>query len=124
MKGIEVNNWQRDETIAPLVRAAFPGYKRKSVAIDAASTVTVYNLNWDGGSRNEYAAVELATARKLGDLARFAMMWPGHNYAEGKSLPVPEGTVVVRGGTFCGKQSRLTLYVNPADMPKHLTIEP
>jgi hypothetical protein len=47
-------------------------------------------------------------------------MAPWENVAEGKTLPVPQGYVVVRGGHVCGKASILTITVNPADMPRLL----
>jgi len=89
------------------------------VKVIAAETVTLWGLNWCGGSINHYKACTFA-GEYLGDTERFSMMWPGDNTAESKVVPIPQGVVIVKGGWFCGKVSTLYLYVNPADMPKYL----
>jgi hypothetical protein len=45
---------------------------------------------------------------------------PWENRAEGATIPIPQGHVVVSCGHFCGKPSMLSIYVHPVDMPKLL----
>jgi hypothetical protein len=117
---IEVPAWQKDASIARIVKATFPSYKRKKVMVRAAKSVELQDLNWSGGTRSEYRACTI-DGRELGDSAKFNAMapWDRRN-PEGQSVPIPAGAVMVRGGYFCGKESLLCIYVNPADMPKYL----
>lgn len=117
---IDINDWQKDPTIAPMVRAAFPSYRRKKVSIKASETVTFNDLNWSGGTRSEYRAVSLDGSQVGGSTLPYSARAPWDNPAEGASVPVPQGFAVIQGGCFCGKESMLTIHVNPADMPKLL----
>lgn len=119
MPYIEIKSWQKDKTIAPIVRATYPDYKKRRVYIQAASSVMLYSLNWSGGSRNEYRACTL-DGQPVGTAERFNHVAPWENPAEGKQVPLPQGVVIVRGGYFCGKESTLTLYVHPDDMPRNI----
>ena len=118
---IEINAWQKDRGIAAIVKATFPSYKRKKVYVKASESVSIQDLNWSGGTRCEYRACTL-DGLELGSLDRYSAMAPWNNPAEGQLLPVPIGACVVRGGYFCGKESLLTIHVNPADMPKYLSV--
>jgi hypothetical protein len=115
----EIKGWKKDATIAAIVRATFPKYNKQKVYIEARETVTLHDLNWGGGTRNEYRACTL-NGVATGNLARWNQVAPWNNTAEGMTVPVPAGVVVVRGGHFCGKESSLCIIVNPADMPKYL----
>jgi len=120
MDTIEINGWSKDAGLAALVRATFPEYRRRKIWVRAAETVTFYDLNWSGGTRAEYKAVTLA-GEPVGSMARYNAMAPWDSQqAEGKTVPLPAGMVVARGGHFCGKEAVLTLLVNPADMPRYL----
>jgi hypothetical protein len=117
---ISITSWSRDPTIAAIVRATFPDYRRKTVYVKASQTVGLHSLNWEGGSRSEYRACTI-TGELLGDTSRYAKLAPWDiRQVEGLEVPIPPGSVVVRGGHFCGKESLLTIHVNPADMPTYL----
>lgn len=105
--------------VAPLVNATFPDYKGRKFKVVCASTVTLYNLNWDGGSRNVYRTCT-TEGQQLGTSARANAAAPWNNPAEGKTLPLPQGAVCVMQSDFCGKDCGLTIYINPEDMPKLL----
>lgn len=106
--------------VAQIIRATFPSYRKRKVRIVPSDSVTVYDLNWSGGTRNEYRACTL-NGERLGSLARFNAMAPWDNrQIEGATLPIVQGAVVVEGGFFCGKESTLRIHVHPADMPKYL----
>jgi hypothetical protein len=117
---IEITNWPKDRGIALIVKATFPSYKRKKVLVRASETITFSDLNWSGGTRSEYRACTLA-GHGLGSMDKYHALAPWDpRQVEGQSVPIPQGSVVVRGGYFCGKESLLTIHVNPADMPKYL----
>ena len=120
MNNIEIKGWAKDRGLAAVVQATFPQYKRKKVYVRAAESVTFYDINWSGGTRSEYRACTL-DGQQLGSLDRYHALAPWDpRQIEGKTVPVPAGAVVVRGGYFCGKESILTLHVNPADMPRYV----
>ena len=100
---------------APFRRVLPTYYRKRKVIVIVSDTVTLSNLNWDGGSRKDYTALTLDGLRVTGNMAKYAMMAPWSNPAEGKTLPLPSGYIVVSGGTFCGKPAAITLYINPHD---------
>lgn len=117
MQSIEMS--PRDPAIAHIVRATFPKYRKRKVYLRAAETVTLQDLNWSGGTRSEYRACTL-DGRSAGGSAEYSQLAPWNNPAEGVTLPIPQGMVCVRGGYFCGKESTLSILVNPADMPRYI----
>jgi hypothetical protein len=122
MNRIEIKSWRKDPTIAKLVKATFPSYNKRAVYIIATESVTLYDLNWNGGTKNVYKVCTL-DGEPRGNSDKYSAMDPWDNPAEGKTLPIPFGFCVIEGGFFCGKESTLTIRVNPADMPKYLTCE-
>jgi len=92
------------------------GYRKRSVQVCPSDKITVYGLNWDGGSRSEYTAVTL-DGKPVGDLSKYNMVAPWQNPANGSTLPIPPGVVVIKHGVFMGKPATAYIYVNPADMP-------
>ena len=106
---------------AAIIRATFPAYRRKTVYVRAAESVELQDLNWSGGTRSSYRACTL-DGRALGNADKYHAMAPWDaRQVEGISLPIVPGACVVRGGTFCGKESKLTLYVHPSNMPGTLS---
>ncbi len=104
------------QDVAQIVRATFPNYKGRKFRIEPASSVTLYDLNWSGGTRNQYRTCTLA-GESLGGADKYNTQAPWANQAEGKDVPVPPGAVVVQHADFCGKDLGLRIYVNPVDMP-------
>jgi hypothetical protein len=95
------------------------GYRKRTVRVRVAEKVTLQDLNWSGGSRSEYHAMTIH-GEALANTLHYSAMHPADNYAEGATIPLPAGAVMVRTGFFCGKESQATIYVNPADMPRLL----
>lgn len=91
---------------------AFPSYKGRSFAIEAAERVTLHDLNWGGGTRNQYVAVELAGERVNAP----EVPAPWRHQAEGQTLDIPEGWAVVEHSIFCGVDMGLRVYVNPKNL--------
>jgi hypothetical protein len=109
MKKIEIKDWQKRPQIKALVNGAFPSYRRKTIIIIPDTDVTLQQLSWDEGTRNEYRQVRTDGT---------ALPWD--NYTEGTKVEIPEGRTVLQSGTFCGKQALCYIYVNPADVQKLL----
>ena len=116
MNSVEIS----PKEIPQVIKATFPAYRKRTVLVLAAESITLHDLNWSGGTRSEYKACTL-DGKPLGNTDKYNAMAPWDSrQVEGKSLPLVPGACVVRGGYFCGKESRLTVYVHPADMPRWL----
>ena len=122
-----------------VVEAAFPSYRKHKAYISAFNGGVNINSYWDGGSRDEYAIVELASLQRRSlptsshpyfDVARH-----GSVNAETATVSVdhvgnitlkilPEGFALVAAGTFCGKPATAHIYLNPANMAKYLPAAP
>lgn len=95
------------------------GYRKRKVIVLATEEVVMYGLNWDGGSRNEYHAVRLDDFA-VSSKPQMNFPAPWKNTYEGARVALLPGLAVAKTGTFCGKESVMTLYVHPASMPKLL----
>jgi hypothetical protein len=105
--------------VRQLVEATFPEYTGLKFRIEAAESVTLYDLNYSGGTRNQYRGCLIdGTPAKRAD--HFNQCAPWNNPAEGAIIPLPEGAVIVEHSMFCGSDTGLTFYVNPANMPRLL----
>ena len=133
---IEAIELKTNPEIKRIVTAAFPGYKKQKAYMSEFLEMNI-NSYWDGGSRDEYAIVELATMRRAAmptsthpyfDVARYGIK------GENNVLPVdargnitlkrlPQGFVLVQAGTFCGKQAAAHVYTAPKPVPADGTVE-
>lgn len=102
-----------------IIAATFGGYAGKKVAIVACETMTLTGLNWDGGSRSEYAACSLVTNEGV-VMSALNRPAPWENKAEGMKLVLADGFCVVKHRIARGKDLGLTIYVHPDNMPKGL----
>ena len=119
-----------------LIQAAFPSYKKQRAFVSAFSEYGVgINSYWDGGSRDYFVIVDLATMtqRPLPTHTHpfFEVTARGLANQENQVVTVdhvgnitlkilPEGFALVRSGIFCGKPGTAHVYLNPANMPKYL----
>ena len=119
-----------------VVLAAFPSYRKHGAVISEFPEHGV-NINsyWDGGSRDEYAIVELASNTRKAlptsthpyfDVARRGLVNPESpdvavDHVGNITLKhLPEGFALVSAGTFCGKPATAHVYLNPANLTKLL----
>jgi hypothetical protein len=95
------------------IAALFPGYRKRKVVLKEGTAVTLYGLNWDGGSRSEYTLVDLNTrvVLPIGD----NMTAPWDNKDEGRRVTINPGQAVVQTGTFCGKPATMFITYRPED---------
>jgi len=90
------------------------GYRRKKYALYVTERVTLQGLNWSGGSRSVYTAIDLATGHA--STPNLSRPHPMNNAAEGVTVELPSGTALAKTGTFMGKPSMLYLYVRPDNL--------
>lgn len=92
------------------------GYRKHRVRIVPIDAVTLHDLNWSGGTRYSFTALDLETLATAGkDHSRLA---PWDNPAEGKTVPLEPGVAVVCTGVFCGKTATMTIYIHPDNAAK------
>lgn len=100
----------------PIVSQAFPNYTGRKFKIDFCSAPTVYDLNWGGGTRNQYKLVKLGNF----ECRDFPSFTPWANPIEGENFPMRQGYVLVEHSIFQGKNCGITIYAHPADGTKAL----
>lgn len=118
-----------------LIAAAFPSYKKHKAFVRPFYGGININSYWSGGSRDEYAVVEISTLRRKSlpttthpffDIVNQGMASMSNAHVSADHVGnvtlnfLPPGYVLVAAGTFCGKPTTATVYFNPADMPKLL----
>jgi len=119
-----------------VVCAAFPSYKKHDAYLSAfPESGKNINSYWDGGSRDEYAIVELATMKRQPmptsthpyfDVARRGMANQSNGVLESDHVGnitlkvLPEGFALVSAGVFCGKSATAHVFLNPANLAKLL----
>lgn len=121
--------------VKAVVLAAFPSYRKRSAFLSAFPGSLNINSYWDGGSRDEYAIVELATMQRRAmptsthpyfDIAARGMANQDNGIVESDRVGnltlklLPEGFALVRAGTFCGKAATAHVYLNPDNFAKLL----
>lgn len=102
----------RKADVASLVKATFPNYSGRTFTAEQAERVTFHDLNWGGGTRNQYVVVDMVGGR-VADLRPLSRVHPAQQPMEGQVIELPAGVVVVEHSTFCGKDCGLRFYFNP-----------
>jgi hypothetical protein len=105
----------------PVLDATFPEYNGRKIKVEFAKTLTFYDLNWSGGTRNKYVAIR-SDGLKLNLIAPA----PWDNPYEDLKVDIPADVIVVKHAHFCGKDCGITIYVNPdsADLVRKQIGEP
>ena len=127
-------NLKDSPEVKAVVRAAFPSYRKLKASVQAFYPMTV-NSYWDGGSKDEFAIVELLTLQRR-DLPTsshpyFDVERRGLSSTENEHVSVdrvgnvtlkhlPDGFALVRAGTFCGKPATAAVYVPDSNLTKLL----
>jgi hypothetical protein len=99
----------------PIVRKVFPDYAGRKFRVVFTDRVGFYDLNWAGGSRNQYAAV-----RADGTTGRMPAGDPWNNPVEGKTVDLPAEVLVLCRSFNCGHDDGITIYAHPANAPRWL----
>ena len=101
-----------------LLERTFPDYNGRKFRVRFAETVTFYDLNYSGGTRNEYAAVK--SDGESVALDGFNRAAPWNNPAEGSTVRLPVDVAIVEHSDFCGRDLGITIYLHPANASKWL----
>jgi diaminopimelate decarboxylase len=96
------------------------GYRRRKVRVKATESVTLTDLNWSGGTRNTYHAMDIESGQIV-TASQLSRPHPMHNEAEGARVALAPGRAIIRTGTFLGKEAMMIIYVHPSNMPALLT---
>lgn len=99
-----------------VIRAVDQSYRKHKAIVLAYHRIEMNDTYWSGGSRFSYHAVNLRTFQ-VGSAAQHA---PPQFGGKTPVVDIPEGVVIVKVGTFCGKTAAATVYVNPDNLPKLL----
>lgn len=100
----------------PIVDVTFPEYTGRKITVRFQTSVTFYDTNWDGGTKSDYAAVNVD-----GRTGRFEAPAPWINPLEGKTVNLPVDVLIVKHSYFCGQDAGITIYAHPANAPRLLT---
>jgi hypothetical protein len=112
-----VASWKaRKSQVARIVRATFPEYGGRTFKVNFTETVTFFNLNWGGGTRNQYKAVS-CDGKTLSLGAEYG---PWNNPVEGMTVRIPQNVLIVEHSIFCGQDRGIRIYSHPANMPHWL----
>ena len=111
----------KDPSIKRIINATFPSYKKHNVYLNPTMSVTLHGLNWSGGSKSDFEACTIE-GKSLPVKHDMSAPAPWENPFEGKTIELPENTVIVEGGVFCGKQATLMINVHPSNMARLLTV--
>lgn len=122
--------------IAAVVRAGFPGYRKRMVWLHTWNgSGKGINSYWDGGSRAEYALVDMVTGRRVGLPTNthpyFDITRAGLAGAEDPAVVVdhrgnvtlkilPPGVALVEAGVMGGKPATASVYVRGEDLTRML----
>ena len=104
--------------VKAIVLAAFPSYRKHDAYLSPHIEVCLSGTYWDGGTRHEYVAVDLASKHSQGAPRYNPPQFGGPAISPRVELPV--GVAIVAGGVFCGKPATATVYIHPDNLAKLL----
>jgi hypothetical protein len=99
--------------IKSIVKAAYPSYRGRKIRIsEHTSNGMNTNSYWDGGSRDTFTVVDLATlqARPIPGINPIS---PPANWRDPTTIEA--GTAIVEHSIFCGKDAGCTVHIRPED---------
>jgi uncharacterized protein (TIGR02996 family) len=92
------------------LRKTFPRYRKRSALLEVTTTVTLAGRYWSGGSKSTYVLVRDGKVSVFLDIDPFR----GNDR---ETTRLNKGEIIVRGGTFCGKEATMVVHVHPDDVP-------
>jgi len=94
--------------VKQILNATFPDYKGRAFKLNVVDETRSFSLNsmWDGGSRDYYAIIELATMKAV-NISEMV----GNYRRPDQRISLREGFALVERSYFCGKDMGLTIYI-------------
>ena len=109
--------------LAAIFRAAFPDYCGRKFRLEVTTSVRCNDTWWDGGSKSDYAFVQLSTGvlRELPDFISGGFL-PGSAAAHKalSSVQLSVDCAIVQHSIFCGKDMGLRVFLHPDNVVKLL----
>lgn len=94
----------------PFIEAAGIEYSGRKFKVEFATHIHLHNLNWDGGSKNDYTALRMADVIASKVIERV----PWANHAEGARVELKPGFLVIEHARYCGADLGITIYAHPS----------
>jgi hypothetical protein len=101
---------------APFMDAAGIEYNGRKFTVEFTRTVTFWDTNWGGGTRNEYHLLNMDTSCGK----RVCVPAPWINPVEGQTIELPSNGLVLVHKIFCGHDLGITIFAHPDNVPKLL----
>ena len=120
---METNTIDAPPDLERVFRSVFTGYRGRKFRVNVTDHVSMTDTYWDGGSKSDYAVVDLASGRRrvIPDLISGGFLPTANAALEAfRNVTIPKGVVIVRHSIFCGKDTGLTLMVRADDLPPTL----
>lgn len=109
--------YTQDNEVKRIALAAFPNYAGKSFSVETFSPTRLDSC-WEGGSRDFYRFVNLATLQTVGVPENGTPFSNGGQILKCDVLPF--NVAMVRHTVFCGKDLGLTVHVGAENLGKYL----
>ena len=99
------------KTLTPrdLVKIAFPEYKGRKIRVTDGARTYVGNTCWDGGTKSDYVAINLATGQTCGMPRSASTPREMGGTAPDDYMVVPAGFALVEHAFFCGRDTGCTV---------------
>ena len=112
--------------IGPIVAKAFPA-NRKPIEVREFVGPMSMNSYWDGGSKDEYRLVDLATGQLWSmpsSHPMFDYLPSGDRCGRLQISALPENAALVQGGVCLGKPAKVTVFLRSDNMVKMIAHKP
>ena len=97
---------------AELLACTFPSYAGRKIKASFVESVTLHDLNWDGGTKCTYVAIRNSDCAVV-SLASLGMNAPWVQPMEGAKIELNRDYSIACHSHFCGTDCGITFYVHP-----------
>jgi hypothetical protein len=106
-----------DPLIRRIVQVTYPSYRGRKIRIVPQRYAMNCKSYWDGGSRDYFAFVRLDTMQSASMPAQSAF---DKDIRGAESVTLPPGVICVEHSIFCGRDTGITIHVNPENLASML----
>lgn len=104
----------RTSEIDAILEVAFPENKSRTVRLELFKAPMRVDSYWDGGSKNTYVFVDLATKEQIHKVHTNHPFFEANQPNEVRDLP--QNVAIVEHHIFCGKDMGFTIYLNAINL--------
>jgi hypothetical protein len=109
-----------NKAVKAVALAAFPDYKGRKFFLELQKYPIDVCSYWGGGSRDYFNFVRLDNLKVFGEVPQQSAYDKPIQGAD--KVELPPGLACVCHSYFCGKDTGLTVYINPVDNQKYLPV--